>query len=287
MKLGINTSVWSRAGYTLPEALLQVSEVGLRYVDIFGKGHGDPKLLNQNKELLAATEDILGRNNLIVASYCALVPRNPGNPLWNEENLAYMRSCMELAVRWSCKKVILDSGERERGLPFETTWSNLRTFAGRCADIAQQLGIVLTLELEPYSYNLVNNLEKVLQLIAEVASTVFFVNVDTGHLNVIRAAPPDLVCLRGLVAHVHLSDNLGVVDSHDEIGFGATPNAAYLQALIEAGFEETAGKLNVPAVAAMEIHNMLLPPLATPPPNLQVKRSRDRILTEFQGLEVK
>jgi len=287
MKLGVNTSVWSRAGYSLPEALSQVSKTGLRYVDIFGKGHGDPTLLSQNKELLAAMEGALSHNDLIVASYCALVPRNPGNASWNEENLAYMSSSMELAVRWNCKKVILDTGEREKGLSFNAAWLNLQTLARRCADKAEKLGIILTLELEPYSYHLVNNLEKVLELVAEVSSPALLVNVDTGHLNVIRAEPSDLMCLRGLVAHVHLSDNLGAIDSHDEIGLGTAPNGAYLRALMGAGFEETAKRLSAPAVASMEIHNLLIRPLAAPSPNVQVMRSKDRIMAEFPGLEVR
>jgi hypothetical protein len=112
------------------------------------------------------------------------------------------------------------------------------------------------------------------------------VNVDTGHLNVLRVEASELSCLSGLVVHAHLTDNLGNIDSHDEIGLGNSPNAEYLRALLDAGLEETATKLGTPAVAAMEIHNLLLPPVATPPPKLQVQRSIERISAEVSELDV-
>lgn len=287
MKLGVNTSVWSRAGLSLTEAISQARVVGLKYVDIFGRGHGDPRLLSPNLDLLREFENAIRENNIEIASYCALVPKNPGNELYEEENFNYMLKSIELAARWNCKKVLLDTGEIERGLTAEKSLENLRKLACKCADVAEKMGIFLVIEMEPYSYNLINTPEKAVEFVRKINSSALLINIDTGHLNVMRVSPSQLACVKGLVTHIHVTDNLGIIDSHDEIGLGTTPNAAYLAALESLEFEKTTQKYGMPAVAVMEIHNLLLPPAGTPAPNVQVSRSIKRILEEFPSLEIK
>jgi len=46
LKLGVNTGLWSYAGFNLEEACKDISNLGLKYIDIFTRLNCDPTNMN-------------------------------------------------------------------------------------------------------------------------------------------------------------------------------------------------------------------------------------------------
>jgi sugar phosphate isomerase/epimerase len=79
----------------------------------------------------------------------------------------------------------------------------------RLADYAEGLGVEIALELEPFSLSLLNSVDAMCRFLADVDHPRCRANIDVSHLHLAGVAPAELRRLKGLAAHVHISDSDG------------------------------------------------------------------------------
>ena len=274
MELSIVTSIWSIDGVPLEEALRRAAAHGFRYVDIFARGHGDPRHLSEASKRAIVEE--ARRLGLQIPSMVALFPENSASPVdeLREENWSYLMHCMDWAQQLGCKKLTYICGEREPGLRPHEAWKHSVEFARRCAREAQRRGLCLILEFEPSPAAVVPSPSHALSYIEQVGSEAFLCNVDTGHVNVLRAGIDEIRPVLPYTVHVHLSDNRGLFDSHDQLGTGTTPNVELIRTIKESGIDTRCAERGLgPAVAAIEVNLAMIPQAVRPDPDDIVRRS--------------
>lgn len=274
MKLGIISSLWGVAGIPLGESLRRAAQHGFRFVDVFGRWHGDPRHLSRSEraEAVRIAKDL----GITIPSLVSLFPRNPASPepKIQKENWAYFEACMDWAEELGAKKLIYIAGERERDLLPAEAWKHSVAFAQRCAEAAQARGFALILEFEPTAAALVSDLEKSLRFIQAVDSPAFLFNIDTGHANVVRAGARELRPLGPYTVHAHLSDNGGLFDAHDALGTGNAPNKEYLEELAALDIDRQSSERGLgPAVVSIEINFGLVAPNLRPDPDVTAARA--------------
>jgi len=274
MQYALITSVWSLEGVSLDESLRRAGELGIPRVEVFGRGHGDPRYLSQGN--LRACVESIAASGVEVAAYTALLPGNPGahDDHVAEANWAYFLRALDAAQAFGARKVLHMTGEKEPGSSRRDAWERSVGFARRCCEEARARGMVLLVELEPTVASLVRDLDSLRAYREAVAAPELLLNLDTGHLNVIRVAASELDPILAHVAHVHLSDNRGTHDAHEDLGAGSADLAAYLARVIDSGIEERCRALAIgPAVASIELHYGLVPPFARRPADESARRA--------------
>lgn len=274
MEYGLITSVWSIEGVPLEESLRRSAALGIPRVEIFGRGHGDPRHLSEAE--VRRCVSFLTASGVEVAAFTALLPTNPGaaDAGAAASNWAYVQRVLEVAEAFGTKKVLHLSGEKETRASRRDAWDRSVDFARRCCEAAQDRGMVLLVELEPTVAALVRDLETLEAYRRDVDSPALKFNLDTGHLNVIRAGPDELQPILDHVVHVHLSDNRGVHDAHEDLGSGSTDLAGYVARLLSSGIDDRCAALGLgPAVASIELHYGLVPPFARRPADESARRA--------------
>lgn len=266
MEYGLITSVWSIEGVPLEESLRRAGALGIPRVEVFGRGHGDPRHLSAAH--LHRCVDALTAAGMEVAAYTALLPGNAGSDdgATTASNWAYFVRALDAADALGTKKVLHLTGDKEPGVPREDAWARSVDFARRCCDEAQARGMVLLVELEPTVASLVRDLDSLEAYRRAVDAPALKFNLDTGHLNVIRVGAEELAPVLDHVCHLHLSDNRGVHDAHEDLGAGSADLAAYVARVVAGGIDDRCRALGIGrAVASVELHYGLVPPFARRP----------------------
>jgi sugar phosphate isomerase/epimerase len=274
VEYGLITSVWSVEGLPLRESLRRAAALGVPRVEVFGRGHGDPRYLAPAE--LRACADTVRAAGIEVAALTSLLPVNPGSrdPGAERTNWEYVERALDAAGALGTKKLIHMTGEKEPGAARGDAWDRSVAFARRCCEAARARGVYLLIELEPTVASLVRDLESLVAYRRAVDAPELKCNLDTGHLNVIRTAARELEPLVEHVVHVHLSDNRGTHDAHEDLGSGSADLAGYLAQLVAAGIDDRCGALGIgPAVASVELHYGLVPPFARRPADDSARRA--------------
>jgi len=274
VEYGLITSVWSIEGAPLEESLRRAGGLGIPRVEIFGRGHGDPRHLSAAE--LHRCVDGLAATGTEVAAFTALLPANPGaaDAGATRSNWAYFERALDVAEAFGTKKVLHLTGEKEPGASRRDAWDRSVDFARRCCEEAQARGMVLLVELEPTVASLVRDLESLEAYRRAVDSPALKFNLDTGHLNVIRMGADELHPILEHVVHLHLSDNRGTHDAHEDLGAGSTDLSAYVALALASGIDDRCTALGIgPAVASIELHYGLVPPFARRPAEESVRRA--------------
>lgn len=254
MKLGVITSLWAYAeDLPLWETLERIAALGIRYVDILGSLHGDPLLLSAWEK-----RRILERLKSLDLVPCNLVLLPPGNIASEDESEVeacweYVQAGMEFIAFLRGDQALFNGGKRALGVPHQKSWDNAVAFMRRASEYGQQAGVFITLEAEPYVYFLVNDLDTTLRMVEEVDHSHFLATVDLGHMNLSRDAPGALERLKGRIAHIHLSENDGLLHANKVIGTGTVSTGDYLQALRDLGVEGECAERGIELVAALEL----------------------------------
>jgi len=87
----------------------------------------------------------------------------------------------------------------------------------------------IALELEPFPLSLLNNVDKMVRFIDEVAHPAVRANIDISHLALAHVRPEELRKLRGKAIHVHISDCDGKVHGDLPPGRGVVDFLPYLR----------------------------------------------------------
>ena len=97
------------------------------------------------------------------------------------------------------------------------------------AKYAQDLGLVLALELEPFKLSLVNSVDTMVRFLDDVHHPGALANIDVSHLQLSGVKPEELRRLKGKAAHVHISDCDGKVHGDLPPGRGVVEFEPYLR----------------------------------------------------------
>lgn len=254
MKLGVITTPWAIAsGLSLSETFARIAAMGFKYVDISGILVGDPLALSEAEKQEAI--EALHRHELTPACVALWPPGNVASPDEAEQAhcFEYIRAGIDLAAGYGARKVLFNAGRRVIGLDHRQAWLNSISFMCRCADYALERDIWVLVESEPYVYFLVNDLATSLQIIREVDRPNFLTIVDLGHMSLSRESPDALVDVASMIAHVHITDNDGLLHANNIVGSGTTPVAEYLAAINDSPAASYCAARNDELVAVMEL----------------------------------
>jgi sugar phosphate isomerase/epimerase len=237
MQLGLISSAWLGTPVDTARGIELTKEIGFDSIDIFA----DPLEIDaRERRLIRQTAK---QNDLPVVSTvcCALGIADFNRPVRKfhvQRAKAYLDFCYELEGR----NMLLVLGEyiwQQEVIAPADQWKWAVEHTRELAEYAASLGLELAIELEPFHLSLVNNIERMSQLLRDVDHPSARANVDISHLVLANNAPQELSKLEGRIAHVHLSDCDGKQHGDLPPGRGVIHFPPYLQALAETGFNGT------------------------------------------------
>ena len=153
------------------------------------------------------------------------------------------------------KQVLIGKGvgNIDFDLPRDRAEQNAANLVKEYCDWCIARDILVTFELEPEALHVCNGIESMARLIEKVDAPNVAVNMDIGHLNILRTRPDECVILKDKIIHVHLSDNAGLAHTNSVLGEGNANFNAYVKQYIDWGIDENAKRYGDIAVAGMEI----------------------------------
>lgn len=233
MKLGLINSAWAQTGRETAWGLQKTKELGFDTVDIFA----DPLDLSVQERLLIRRE--CERLDLPIVSLCCvatgLIDLNPSVQRFHLERVTRY---LELACEFSAKNVLLVLGEyiwNREVIPPAQQWNWAVQHCQRLGRYAEELGLQIALELEPFPLSLLNNIEQMVRMIDEVDCPAVRANIDVSHLCLAHVPPEEVRRLKGKAIHVHISDCDGKVHGDLPPGRGVVPFEPYLKEIADLG----------------------------------------------------
>src|SRR5437870_2791211 len=166
MKLGLINSAWAQAGQDTAYGIRMTKEIGFDTIDIFA----DPLDTDVKERRLIKREcDRVGLPIISIA--CVAVGLIDFNPSVQRFHLQRCRAYLDLAYEYEARNVLVVLGEyiwEQQVIPPVEQWQigvrNLRELGS----YAQDLGVQIALELEPFKLSLLNNVDRMVHFIDEV-----------------------------------------------------------------------------------------------------------------------
>lgn len=231
MKLGLINSAWAQAGRDTAWGLRKTKELGFDTVDIFA----DPLDLTVQERLLIRRE--CEQLDLpIVSIACVATGLIDFNPSVQRFHLERVSKYLELAYEFSAKNVLLVLGEyiwNREVIPPSQQWHWGVEKCQRLGHYADELGLSIALELEPFSLSLLNNVDSMVRFIDEVDCPAVKANIDISHLCLANVPAEEIRRLKGKAIHVHISDCDGKVHGDLPPGRGAVDFGPYLKEIVD------------------------------------------------------
>lgn len=234
MKIGMLTGLWwiaERA--TVQESLHRIAALGFRYVDLHGVFHAGPiHLTDPERHAIRPELDSLG---LIPRNYILHSPHNPASASDRdlEQDLAYLREGIDMAVEWGIRQLMLNPGQWTQGIPHRQAWDRATGFVQQVCDVAAERDVLIALEPEPYVWFLVNDLASASRMIADVNRPNIGLLADLGHMGLSRESRDDLEPLADRIMHAHFSEHEASRHTNQILGTGSTPTRELVDALRE------------------------------------------------------
>ncbi|HSH94355.1 MAG TPA: sugar phosphate isomerase/epimerase [Roseimicrobium sp.] len=231
MKLGIINSAFAQAGVDTATGLKHIARIGFDCVDIHTEAVGITK---KEVSLVAKTCEKLDLPiiSLPVVSV-GLIDFNEPVRLFHLERT---KRFVDLARDWGARNVLLVLGEyiwQREVIPPAAQWQWGIETCRRIGDYADQFGIDIALELEPFRLSLLNNIPEMVRFVDECDHPRVKANLDISHLVLSDTSPDEVKKLKGRAIHVHLSDCDGKVHGDLPPGRGVVKFAPFLQAIKE------------------------------------------------------
>ena len=114
-----------------------------------------------------------------------------------------------------------------------------KQFFTALANVGQKLGVYVCLENMPFPEFILSSVENIVDFVKEVNHPYLKVCLDTGHANIFPTPIGECVRYVGkdLLAILHVHDNFGEQDSHNNPYDGTVDWADFVEALYDIGFE--------------------------------------------------
>lgn len=236
MQLGLINSVFAQSGQDTRYGIEETKRLGFDAIDIFT----DPlDIDDRERRLIKQTADRCG---LPIKSLCCVaVGLVDFNPSVQRFHLERCRAFLDLAAEFGCDNLLLVVGEyiwqKEVISPTEQWDAGVRNVQ-KLGQYAQELGLEIALELEPFKLSIINTVDTMLLFLNDVGMPdVVRANCDISHLHLMNIAPEEIQRLANRIAHVHLSDCNGKVHGDLPPGHGVTPIIRYLERIRDTGFD--------------------------------------------------
>lgn len=237
MKLGLINSAWLGTSIGTAHGIHLTKEIGFDSIDIFADPiEMPPPELRIIQETCAACE-----LPVISTVCCALGIADFNGPV-RRFHIDRAKRFLDLCYALRGKNLLLVAGEyiwNQEVIAPEDQWKWAVEGVRELGAHADQLGLEIALELEPFPLSIVNTVDKMDSFLTEVAQPQVKANVDISHLALARDPPEKIAKLAGRIGHVHLSDCNGTKHGDLPPGRGVVDFPPYLKALADAGFDGT------------------------------------------------
>lgn len=204
MKLGLINSAWAQAGRETVWGLQKTKALGFDTVDIFT----DPLDIDVAERCRIKRE--CDRLDLpIVSIACVAVGLVDFNPSVQRFSVERVKAYLDLAYEFEARNVLLVLGEyiwNQEVIPPEEQWRTAIRNCRMLAEHAERRGLQIALELEPFPMSLLNDVNRMVTFIDDVAHPALQANIDISHLCLSKVAAEELRRLKGKAIHVHISD---------------------------------------------------------------------------------
>jgi len=221
---------------SLEEGMRKTKEIGFDCYDIFDDALD---IDDATREMIKSVSEEIGLP--IRSTVCVNFGLVDFNPAVQKFALDRTRAAISQAAGFGARNVLLVIGEYYwdgEVFPNEALWDiavdNLKTLG---VD-AEAAGVDLVIELEPFTQALVKNAHELARFIREVGHPRVKANADISHLHLAGSSFADVAELNGMIGHMHVSDCDGKVHGDLPPGRGVTPIKEYMEACVDAGFDE-------------------------------------------------
>ena len=231
MKLGIINSAFGQAGVDTATGLEHIARIGFDCVDIFTEAMG---ITDEERQLVA---DVCKREGLPIVSVVVVAEGliDFNDPV-REFHVERCKRFVDLAADWGASNILLVLGEyiwQREVIPPEEQWKWGLETCRMIGDYADQKGIDIALELEPFRLSLLNNVKEMKRFIDDCNHPRVRANIDISHLALADVSPAEIADLKGKAIHVHISDCDGKVHGDLPPGRGIVKFSPYLNAIKE------------------------------------------------------
>jgi sugar phosphate isomerase/epimerase len=242
MQLGLINSAWVQAGRGTVYGIEQTKQIGFDCIDIFT----DPLEIDIRERRLI--KDCCAANELPIVSLCCVaLGLIDFNSTVRQFHLQRCRHYLDLCYDYGAKNLLLVLGEyvwNREVIPASEQWNLAVQACRELGTYAEDLGVEIALELEPFPLSLLNNVDAMVRFLADCDHPAVKANIDVSHLLLARVEPQQVQKLAGKAIHVHLSDCDGKVHGDLPPGRGVVPFADYLSEI---------AKLNIPGAISLEL----------------------------------
>lgn len=238
MKLGLINSAFAQAGQGTRFGLEKTKEIGFDCVDIFV----DPLDIDvRERRLIKDSCDELG---LPIPSICCVaIGLIDFNPSVQRFSVDRCKAFLDLCFEYDADNLLLVIGEyiwQQEVIAPPDQWAMGVENVRKLGEYANELGLQIAIELEPFKLSLINTVDTMLKFVDDVAlPDVVRANIDISHLHLMGVQPQEIRRLKGRIAHVHLSDCDGKVHGDMPPGRGVVPIIDYLKEIRDTGFDRT------------------------------------------------
>lgn len=235
MKLGLINSAWAQSGKDTAYGIRMTREIGFDTIDIFT----DPLDIDVKERRLIKREcDKAGLPIISIA--CVAVGLIDFNPSVQRFHLQRCKAYLDLAYEYEARNVLLVIGEyiwEQQVIPPAEQWQTGVRNLRELGKYAEDLGLQIALELEPFKLSLVRDVASMVRLLDDVNHPAVKANIDVSHLVLSKIRPEELRRFKGKAIHVHLSDCDGKVHGDLPPGRGVVDFAPYLQEIKALGID--------------------------------------------------
>ncbi len=235
MKLGLINSAWLGTSIGTAQGIHLTKEIGFDSIDIFA----DP--LDTSPQELRTIQETCSASALPVTStVCCALGIADFNPPVRRFHIDRAKRYLDLCYGLRGKNLLLVVGEyiwNQEVITPADQWKWAAEGVREVGVYADQLGLEVALEIEPFALSIVNTVEKMDKFLADVGQSDVKANIDISHLALAHDPAETIAKLAGRIAHVHISDCDGKKHGDLPPGRGVVDFPPYLKALANAGFD--------------------------------------------------
>jgi D-psicose/D-tagatose/L-ribulose 3-epimerase len=237
LELGMISSAWFDTKVGRLDGIRQAKEIGFDTYDIFE----DPLDISDDER--REMKEVLDEVGLPVRSMvCVAFGIVDFNPSVRRFTLDRIKAYVDQGKYFNARNVLLVVGEYFwdcEVFPADAIWDLAKEMVKEAGEYAQQNGLEIVLELEPFEQALLKDVHELARFVREIDHPAVRANADISHLHLSDASFDDVKILEGLIGHIHLSDCDGKVHGDLPPGRGVTPIKDYLQAIADTGYSGT------------------------------------------------
>jgi sugar phosphate isomerase/epimerase len=236
VEIALIDAVWEGTPLEGSPGLVKAKEIGFDAIDVaFDPVDQSPEAVHQFIDDVRAVG--LPTRSVVCVSLGFAGDYNPSVQRFHVERA---KRHLDLAAQLEARNLLLVIGEyvwQQEIIPAADQWAAAVLNTREVSNYAENLGLELALELEPWKFAFLNSIEAAIRLMDEVDVEACKVNLDVSHLWPMGVSADQIGALAGRISHAHISDCGGTVYENLPPGRGTAPLRDYLAALVETGFD--------------------------------------------------